>query len=162
MWEVKVSKPDQSGVMRHHSTINPEQLIIERDEREGLANYANTRMFKKTFTSVCKFCKKEFQSMKKNQMYCSKNMMMRNESCAYLANKDLKKKSSIKRECICCKNIFETRVPQQIFCANPCKSTNLKLVRQYCVCGRSFRTHREKIKTCTKCRGTDKKYGRRD
>tara|TARA_R110000787_G_scaffold234293_1_gene341161 strand:- start:48 stop:536 length:489 start_codon:yes stop_codon:yes gene_type:complete len=161
MWEVKVSKLDQSGVLRHHSTISREQLIIERDEREGLSNYANTRMFKPTYKSVCNFCKKEFQSMKKNQMFCPHQVMMRKESCAYLFNKERKKKPVIKKECLCCKKIYETRIPHQIFCANPCKSGNLKIRRQECVCGRKFRTHRDEIQTCTKCRGTDQKYGRR-
>ena len=162
MWEVKVSRPDQSGVMKHHSTINPETLIKERDEREGLSDYSNTRMFKQTYTSVCGFCKKQFQSMKKDQMFCPPKIMMRKESCTYLFNKDRRKKPFLKKQCMCCKNVFETRVPQQIFCAKPCKSSNLKIRRQKCICGRAFRTHRTEIQSCTKCRGTDIKYGRRD
>jgi hypothetical protein len=161
MWEVKVSKMDQSGVLRYHSTIKREQLIAERDEREGLANYTNTRMFTPTYKSVCNFCKKEFPSTKKNQMFCPHKVMMRKESCAYLFNKDRKKKPFIKKKCLCCKKTYETRKPQQLFCANPCKSGHMKIKRQECACGRKFRTHRDEIQSCTKCRGTDLKYGRR-
>jgi hypothetical protein len=161
MFEVKVSRPDENGVLRQHKIITPKTLIQMRDESEGLTNGPNNRMFKKTHTSICKFCKKEIQSFKKDQMFCSHNVIVRKESCAYLFNKDLKKKPPIKKECLCCKKIYETRKPQQLFCANPCKSKDMKLRRQKCACGRKYRTHRDEIQSCTKCRGTDLKYGRR-
>ena len=80
--------------------------------------------------------------MKKDQMFCSHKVMMRKESCAYLFNKERKKKPFIKKECLCCKKTYETRKPQQLFCANPCKSKDMKIRRQECACGREFRTHR--------------------
>ena len=161
MFEVKVSRPDENGVLRQHKIITPKTLIQMRDESEGLANYTNTRMFKPLYKSVCNFCKKEFQSMKKDQMFCSHKVMMRKESCAYLFNKERKKKPFIKKECLCCKKTYETRKPQQLFCANPCKSKDMKIRRQECACGREFRTHRAEIQSCTRCRGTDLIYGKR-
>ena len=103
MWEVKVSRPDKNGVLRQHKIIKPKTLIQMRDESEGLANYTNTRMFKPVYTSVCNFCKKEFQSMKKDQMFCSHKVMMRKESCAYLLIKIVKKSHLLK------KNVFVVR-----------------------------------------------------
>lgn len=161
MWEVKVSRPDQSGVMRHHSTIKRDALIELRDAREGLEGFASPGSIKPVFTSVCNFCKKEFKSMKKDQMFCPPKIMMRKECCAYLFNKEKRKKPILEKVCKACKKTYKTRLPPQIFCRNPCAANSLKLIRQKCSCGGNFRTHRDEIKTCTKCRGTDKKYASR-
>lgn len=159
MWGVKVSRPDKSGVLQHHSTIPREKLIAIRDKNEGLNTYGKEGLVRKTYTSVCGFCKKEFQSVKKVQMFCPPQVMMRKYSCTYLFNKERKKKPMIKKVCICCKETYETRIPHQMFCRNPCKASSIKITRKICVCGRPYRTHRAEIRSCTQCRGTDIKYG---
>jgi hypothetical protein len=152
MHEVRVLRPDSNGAIQYSHTIGVPKLLADLYKNEDGSSFINPQANQQLHTSKCEFCKKEFQSKKKNQRWCPPLFMRKKESCSYLADKESRKKPMVKKECFACHKPFETRLPQQIMCGDPCTAQTVKITRQKCACGREFRTHRKEIQSCTRCR----------
>lgn len=111
--------------------------------------------------SVCKECKKEFNSKKKTQMFCSKTCSIknRNKDKAYL--KKLKKKKTKKEKveilCLNCGEMF-IGYKDRKFCSCECnnkyrfKEQSESLKRECLNCGKKFKADKQSRQFCSiKC-----------
>ena len=92
----------------------------------------------------CKHCGKEFQKTQRSNVFCQDKALGSQQHCSRLYAKSTRKKKIIKRICLTCKNIFESRHGGQKYCLAPCSSLTKEELSQ------SRFTKRET--TCDLCR----------